>query len=107
MPSALHSFVSCPLHSDPGPIDDAPFADVPLSDTRAFASMCAGTPASSLGCPPTRLQGGDGLGCSAGQNGPCWQESPSMTCFFGVLPGSPAIWTTRPDLIPLHDSATR
>jgi hypothetical protein len=106
MPPA-HSFVTCPLHSDPGPIDDAPFAEVPLSDTMAFVSMCAGTPASSLGCPPTRLQGGSGLGCASWDSGPCWKESPDMRCFFGVPPGAPAIWTTIPDLVPLNDSATR
>jgi len=102
-----HSFTTCPLRSDPGPIEQAPFSNAPVGDTMAFVSMCAGTPPFSLGCPPTLLQGGSGLGCASWGSGPCWPESPSMECFFGVPPGAPAVWVTRPDLVPLDDSATK
>ena len=102
-----HSFISCDLHSDPGPIDEAPFANVPKSDTRFFGPMCLGTPSSSLGCPPVALQGGSNYGCAPGHQEACWDKSPDMTCFFGVPPGAPAIWTTVPGATPLHNSASK
>lgn len=102
-----HSFVACSLHSDPGSIDEAPFADVQMSDTRFFGPMCTSTSSFSLGCPPPALQGGSNYGCAPGRQGTCWGPSPDMTCFFGVPPGAPAIWTTIPGAVPLQGGASK
>lgn len=87
-----HSFTDCGLFSDPGGQWDAPFAGMVLSQQSAFLPMCVELPPWSLGCPPTALQGGSGPGCAAGGPGACWTQSPSLRDFYGVPPGSPAIW---------------
>jgi len=103
-----HSYTSCPLRSDPGPVDNAPFAEALPSDPRAFGSMCSGEAASTSACPPVGLTTGSNFGCvpfpgAGGEEGgeACWPESQGMRCFFGVPPNAPAIWTTRPDLSPV------
>lgn len=104
-PGRCSSLYTCPLHSDPGAQDLAPFADAPPADPRAFASMCGD--ADRGGCPPVRLDAGSGPGCAPGKASPCWPRSRNMECFFGVPLDAPAIWSTRPDLVPLAGGATR
>jgi hypothetical protein len=103
------SLYTCPLQSDPGAQDLAPFADAPPADPRAFASMCGGgdDDADRGRCPPVRLDTGSGLGCAPGKASPCWPRSQTTECFFGAPPDAPAIWSTRPDLVPLAGGATR
>lgn len=104
---ASHSFTHCPLHSDPGAVEAAPFANTPPSDPRAFVSMCDNPPGGREGCPPVGLCSGSGLGCASGGEGPCYDASPSMYCFFGVPPDAPAIWTSLPELRPLRSAPTK
>jgi len=105
--TSSHSFVACPLYSDPGAVNEAPFADAPASDNRFFGSMCSSADSFSRGCPPPALRGGSNFGCAPGREEGCWGPSADMTCSFGAPPGAPAIWTTTPGLAPLHAGATR
>ena len=101
-----HPFTSCELHSDPGPIDEAPFAEASPSDTRFFGPMCVDVPSQSLGCPPVALQGGSNYGCAPGRPDVCWGRSLAAP-FFAAPPDAPAIWTSIPGAYQLRPGATQ
>jgi len=104
-PLRSHSFVECPLYSDPGLELRAPFFEAPRSDRRAFQVMNDLSFASS-GCPPVDVYGSSSFGDAAWRPSACLPESPDLRCFFGEGSYDPAIVVTRPLPAPLH-GATR
>lgn len=100
-----HSFVECPLASDPGLQLNAPFFDAPHSDRRALQPMNDLSFASS-GCPPVDVYGSSDFGDAQWRPSVCLPASPSMQCFFGEGSYDPPIVTSRP-LEPMPKHAMR
>jgi len=98
-----HSFVECPLYSDPGLELRAPFFDAPRSDRRAFQVMNDRSFASS-GCPPVDVYGSSSFGDARWAPSICLPESPDMHCFFGEGSYDPTILVSRPLEAQLKDA---